>query len=233
MATPSRPASRSPMALRGSPLAAPTGGNTHGGIDRAAFSTSNSGTHCAASRHFPTRLGPPHSVATKATWLPPWAPGSVAARGTQACTSATTCGSGGSREARGSSRPCTASVTARRRYCSVGSSASYAQSARLSADIPVAQASVCSPPSGRASALLRAGGSRRLKKHSELAVLPRAEAQRRGSETARSMQRDIGELLANSEDSVAARACFPAVPDLNRRMGCAQKRGEEIFWAQP
>jgi hypothetical protein len=151
MATPSRPASRSPMALRGSPIAAPTGGNTHGGIDRAAFSTSNSGTHCAASRHFPTRLGPPHSVATKATWLPPWAPGSVAARGTQACTSATTCGSGGSREARGSSRRYTASVTARRRYCSVGSSASYAQSARLSADIPVTQASVCSPPSGRES----------------------------------------------------------------------------------
>jgi hypothetical protein len=225
MATPSRPASRSPMALRGSPIAAPTGGNTHGGIDRAAFSTSNSGTHCAASRHFPTRLGPPHSVATKATWLPPWAPGSVAARGTQACTSATTCGSGGSREARGSSRPCTASVTARRRYCSVGSSASYAQSARLSADIPVTQASVCSPPSGRESP---AQGT-----FLNTPRLRRAEAERRGSEAARSMHRDIGGLLANSEDSVAARACFPAVPDLNRRMGCAQKRGEEIFWAQP
>jgi hypothetical protein len=199
MATPSRPASPSPMALRGSPIAAPTGGNTRGGIDRAAFSTSNSGTHCAASRHFPTRLGPPHSAATKATWLPPWAPGSVAARGTQACTSATTFGSGGSREARGSSRPCTASVTARRRYCSVGSSASCAQSARSSADIPVTQASVCSPPSGRGSPAQGTFLNTR--------CLRRAEAQRRARRP----------LDRCSEISVS----FSLIPKIQSRRGLA------------
>jgi hypothetical protein len=31
------------------------------------------------------------------------------------------------------------------------------------------------------------------------------------------MRRDVGELLARSEDSIAAWACFRAVPDLNRK----------------
>jgi hypothetical protein len=45
------------------PTSGPDWRQPHGGIDRAAFSTSTSGTRCAASRHFPTRLDPRQSAA--------------------------------------------------------------------------------------------------------------------------------------------------------------------------
>jgi hypothetical protein len=86
---------------------------------------------CAASRHFRTQLGPQPSAAARAIWHPPQAPRSLVARGTPACTSATTCGSGGSREAHGSPPPCIALVTLKRQSCSAGSSASCAQLARF------------------------------------------------------------------------------------------------------
>ena len=121
--------SASATAPPGSPTAAQAGNNTSGETDPVAFSTSNSGMRCAAGRPSPIPRGPPQSAASTAIWPPPPVPGLGVAPAMQACTSATTCGSAGNREARGSSPLCTASVTARQRRSSVGSFASYARSA--------------------------------------------------------------------------------------------------------
>jgi hypothetical protein len=126
-----RSASASATALRGSPAAVPAGDSTFGETDPVAFSTSSCGTRCAVGRSFPVQRGPPHWAVCEATWHSPLAPGLRASPGAPECTSATTSGFAGNREAHGSSPRCTASVIARQPRCSVGSFASSARSSRF------------------------------------------------------------------------------------------------------
>jgi hypothetical protein len=51
-------------------------------------------------------------------------------------------------------------------------------------------------------------------------------AKEAGSEAARSMRRNVGGFLASSEDSIAARACFRVIPDLNTNRRAAPRSGE-------
>jgi hypothetical protein len=48
------------------------------------------------------------------------------------------------------------------------------------------------------------------------------------------MRRDVGELLARSEDSIAEGACFRAVPDLNTKEGLRPEVGRgKLLGAAP
>jgi hypothetical protein len=102
--------------------------DTSGATARAASFTSTSGTPCAASRPFRGPRGPRRSAASTVTWLSRPVRDSLVAPGTQASTSATTSGSAGSTETRGSSPPCTASATRKRQRSSGESSASCGRS---------------------------------------------------------------------------------------------------------